>query len=389
MNIEFVLPEVNTSIIKVVGVGGGGCNAVNYMYQKGITDVSFVVCNTDDQALTDSPVPIRIQLGRNTTCGLGAGSDPEKAKKAAEESIEEIKNVLSDNTKMVFITAGMGGGTGTGAAPVVARVAKELGILTVGIVTIPFAFEGKQKIKQAFNGIREMRHHVDALLIINNEKLREVHPDLKLSNAFSKADDVLTQAAKGIAEIITIKGHINVDFADVNTTMRNGGVAVMNSGYAEGENRITNAINDAINSPLLNNRNIHDSKRILINFYSSTENEIGIEEVDEINAFMAKMGDDIEVIWGITFDDTLGNGVKVTLIATGFSNDIFTDEPENNGNFDKNEATKVDTAESDNEWMKILYPENNEEKTTLEELDNDELFRQMCDIPAFERNKKQ
>ena len=240
------LPLANSSIIKVIGVGGGGGNAVNHMYNQGITDVSFVVCNTDNQDLVRSPVPIKVQLGKNITQGLGAGGRPEIARSAAEESVEDIKRMLADNTKMVFITAGMGGGTGTGASPVVAKVAHDMGILTVGIVTIPFAFEGSVKIKQALEGVVALSEYVDAILVINNEKLKLIYPDLNLSNAFAKADDVLTNAAKAIAEIITVPGYINTDFADVSTIMRGGKVAIMNTGYASGENRIKKAIEDAV-----------------------------------------------------------------------------------------------------------------------------------------------
>lgn len=308
------LPLIDPSIIKVIGVGGGGGNAVNHMYKQGIRDVTFVVCNTDNQALKTSPVPVKIQLGQ----GLGAGGQPEVAKKAAEESIENIQKVLRENTKMVFITAGMGGGTGTGASPVVAQAAHELGILTVGIVTIPFAFEGAHKIRQALQGVAELSEHVDALLVINNQKLTEIYADLELSNAFAKADDVLTNAARGIAEIITVPGYINTDFADVYTILSKGNVAIMNTGYASGEKRITNAIKDALNSPLLNTNDVSGASKVLLNLYCSSQHQIRMEEVKEINDFMATIGDDIQVIWGATFDDSLGEDVKITLIATGY-----------------------------------------------------------------------
>lgn len=302
------------NIIKVFGVGGGGSNAINHMYRKGITGVSFVVCNTDSQALRDSPVPYKVRIG-----DLGAGSKPEVAQKAAEQYIEEIKTALGQNTRMVFVTAGMGGGTGTGAAPIVAKAAKEMGILTVAIVTIPFAFEGKYKIEKALKGVANLSQHVDALLVINNEKLCELYPDLDLNNAFAKADDVLTNAAKGIAEIVTIPGYINIDFADVETTMQNSRVAVMNTGYAAGENRIKNAIEDALNSPIVNTRNISGARNILLSLYCSNEHQISMKEVEQINEFMETVGDKVqEVIWGATYDDTLGDKVKITLIATGF-----------------------------------------------------------------------
>jgi cell division protein FtsZ len=313
------LPLVDdATIIKVIGVGGGGGNAVNHMYRQGITNVSFVVCNTDNQALIKSPVPIKIQLGSNTTEGLGAGGNPEVAKKAAEESLDKIQSMLQDSTKMVFITAGMGGGTGTGASPVVAKVAHDMGILTVGIVTIPFAFEGNLKIRQALEGVAALSEHVDAILVINNEKLKEIYPDLELSNAFAKADDVLTNAAKAIAEIITVPGYINTDFADVYSIMKDGNVAIMNTGYASGENRITKAIENALNSPLLNTNDVSGASKILLSLYCSTSNQIRMDEVEQIHQFMAKVGTDVQVIWGATFDDDLGDDVKITLIATGF-----------------------------------------------------------------------
>ena len=317
-NLPLDLPLANTSYIKVIGVGGGGGNAVNHMYTKGITDVSFVVCNTDNQDLERSPVPIKIQLGKETTQGLGAGSRPEVARKAAEESIDEIQRMLSENTRMVFITAGMGGGTGTGASPIVAKTAHDMGILTVGIVTIPFAFEGSKKIRQALEGVLSLSEHVDAILVINNEKLKKIFPDLNLSNAFAKADDVLANAAKAIAEIITIPGYINIDFADVNTTMKDGKVAIMNTGFASGENRITKAIEDALTSPLLNTSDVSGASKVLLSLYCSHDNAIRMEEITQIHEFMAKVGSDIEVIWGAAFDDTLEDYVKVTLIATGF-----------------------------------------------------------------------
>ncbi|GAB1417066.1 hypothetical protein MASR2M117_24720 [Paludibacter sp.] len=308
------LPIISHSIIKVIGVGGGGGNAVNHMYNQGFRDVSFVVCNTDNQALQHSPVPLKIQLGE----GLGAGGIPEVAKQAAEDSIDRIKEVLKNNTKMIFITAGMGGGTGTGASPVVAKAAQELGILTVGIVTIPFAFEGKQKIRQALLGVQSLSEYVDALLVINNEKLREIFPDLELSNAFAKADDVLTNAARSIAEIITVPGYINTDFADVYTILKNGNVAIMNTGFASGERRITNAIKNALNSPLLNTNDVRGASKVLLNLYCSLEHQIKMEEVHEINEFMATIGEDIQVIWGASYDESLGENVKITLIATGY-----------------------------------------------------------------------
>ena len=306
-------------IIKVIGVGGGGGNAVNHMYREGIHDVSFMLCNTDNQALNNSPVPVHLQLGKE---GLGAGNRPEKARAAAEETIDDIKNILNDGTKMAFITAGMGGGTGTGAAPVIARVSKELDILTVGIVTIPFRFEGARKIDQALDGVEEMAKHVDALLVVNNERLREIYPDLTLLDAFGKADDTLSVAAKSIAEIITYEGYMNLDFNDVKTILQNGGVAIMSTGYGEGEGRVKKAIDDALNSPLLNDNDIFKSKKILLSLGFSNEKDknsaLMMEEMNEVTDFMSRFDSDYETKWGVTIDPELGQKVKITILATGF-----------------------------------------------------------------------
>ena len=317
--LDFGTPEKDHSIIKVIGVGGGGGNAVNHMYREGIHDVTFVLCNTDNQALNDSPVPVHLQLGKE---GLGAGNKPEKARQAAEESLDDIKTMLSDGTRMAFITACMGGGTGTGAAPVIARVSKELGILTVGIVTIPFRFEGDRKIDQALDGVEEMQKHVDALLVINNERLREIYPELSVLDAFGKADDTLSVAAKSIAEIITVHGLINLDFNDVKTVLKDGGVAIMSTGYGEGEGRVKKAIEDALNSPLLNDNDIFNSKKILlsISFAGAKDGQqsLMMEEMNDVNDFMAKFGNDFEIKWGLATDPELGKKVKVTILATGF-----------------------------------------------------------------------
>ncbi len=315
----FGAPEEHHSIIKVIGVGGGGGNAVNHMYREGIHDVTFVVCNTDNQALNDSPVPVKLQLGHE---GLGAGNRPARARAAAEESIDQIRNMLSDGTKMAFITAGMGGGTGTGAAPVIARVSKEMDILTVGIVTIPFRFEGNKKIDQALDGVEEMAKHVDALLVINNERLREIYPDLSFLDAFGKADDTLSIAAKSIAEIITLHGTMNLDFNDVKTVLQDGGVAIMSTGFGEGEDRVKKAIEDALNSPLLNDNDIFNSKKILLNLSFSHQKEskdnFMMEEMNYVHEFMDKFGNDFEIKWGVAVDPDLGKKVKVTILATGF-----------------------------------------------------------------------
>ncbi|MFA4047305.1 cell division protein FtsZ [Prevotella sp. PCHR] len=317
--LDFGEPEKENSIIKVIGVGGGGGNAVNHMYREGIHDVSFVLCNTDNQALNDSPVPVHLQLGKE---GLGAGNKPAKARQAAEESLDDIKNMLSDGTRMTFITAGMGGGTGTGAAPVIARISKEMGILTVGIVTIPFRFEGDRKIDQALDGVEEMSKHVDALLVINNERLREIYPELTVLDAFGKADDTLSVAAKSIAEIITVHGLINLDFNDVKTVLKDGGVAIMSTGYGEGEGRVKKAIDDALNSPLLNDNDVFNSKKILLSIsfcgQKDGKDSLMMEEMNDVNDFMAKFGGDFEIKWGLATDPELGKKVKVTILATGF-----------------------------------------------------------------------
>ena len=314
--LDFGQPDKEQSIIKVIGVGGGGGNAVNHMYREGIHDVSFVLCNTDAQALNDSPVPEHLQLGAE---GLGAGNRPERARQAAMESIDQIRAMLNDGTKMAFITAGMGGGTGTGAAPVIAQVSKEMGILTVGIVTIPFRFEGPKKIDQALDGVEEMAKHVDALLVINNERLREIYPELTVLDAFGKADDTLSVAAKSIAEIITIHGLINLDFNDVKTVLKDGGVAIMSTGYGEGDGRVKKAIDDALNSPLLNDNDVFNSKKILLSIaFSNEKNDnqgLMMEEMNDVNDFMAKFGDDFEIKWGLATDPELGKKVKVTILA--------------------------------------------------------------------------
>lgn len=306
------------SIIKVIGVGGGGCNSVDHMYKLGIKDVSFAVCNTDAQALNNSPVPIKIQLGKKITEGLGAGSNPEQGRLAAEESINEVTSLLSNNTKMVFITTGMGGGTGTGATPVIAKAAKDMGILTVAIVTIPFMCIEPRRISVAYEGIKELRKYVDSLLVINNEKLIALYGNLRFSEAFAKADEVVCIAAKGIAEIITLSGHVNVDFADVRTAMQNSGVALMGTGRGSGSDRASIAIEQAINSPLLNNNSIRGAKNVLVNIVMG-ENELTLEEVSSITRrVIEEAGDQIQVKTGIGKSVDLGDDVTVSIIATGF-----------------------------------------------------------------------
>ena len=405
--VDFGTPEKENTIIKAIGVGGGGGNAVNHMYKQGIHDVSFVLCNTDNQALSDSSVPVLLQLGEE---GLGAGNKPAKARKAAEDSIDAIKEMLNDGTKMAFITAGMGGGTGTGAAPVIARVSKEMGILTVGIVTIPFRFEGKRKIDQALDGVEEMAKNVDALLVINNERLRKIYPDLTVLSAFEKADDTLSVAAKSIAEIITNHGLINLDFNDVKTVLKDGGVAIMSTGYGEGEGRVKQAIEDALNSPLLNDNDVFNAKKILlsINFTKQSnngeaQNEGGLmmEEMNEVNDFMEQFGSDFEIKWGIALDPELGKKVKVTILATGFG---IKDVPEMDTHIarhtqeEEEKQTEIDIRKDGR--RERYYGTGNDGGTIIkhrphiyrfrpEELDNEEVILTVESTPTYKRTLQQ
>lgn len=316
---KFDLPKEQSSIIKVIGVGGGGSNAVNHMYRQGIKGVDFVVCNTDHQALDTSPVPTKIPLGQSLTEGRGAGSIPDVGKNAAIENLEEVNEILAKNTKMIFVTAGMGGGTGTGAAPVIAQAARDMGILTVGIVTVPFTFEGRKRRTQAEEGIEKMREAVDTLLVINNDKLREMFGNLSLVNAFENADDVLAIAAKGIAEVISVTGQINVDFNDVNTVMKDSGVAIMGSAEAEGENRATKCVESALNSPLLNDNNIDGAKYVLLNITYGSQ-AVLMDEISDITDYIQEeAGSTADVIWGHGYDESLGDKLCVTIIATGFN----------------------------------------------------------------------
>lgn len=402
----FNFPQGTPNIIKVIGVGGGGGNAVNHMYNEGIHDVSFVVCNTDNKALNDSPVPNKIQLGKE---GLGAGNRPEKARQATEESIEDIKKMFSDGTKMAFITAGMGGGTGTGAAPIIAKVAKDMGILTVGIVTIPFRWEGNRKIDQALDGVEEINRNVDALLVINNERLRELYQELTVTNAFAKADDTLCNAARSIAEIITEHGIINLDFNDVKTVLKDGGVAIMSSGFGEGEGRITKAINDALNSPLLNNNDIYNSKKILLRISFCGDGEgsstLMMDEMNEIHEFMEKIRvEDVETKWGLSVDPSLGNKVKVTILATGFGvQDIHSDEMDSRI-LQRDIAQQQKQAEEDERKMRndtrreqIYGPSGNVSKIRRprynyifkdEDLDNEDVISMVEASPTYKRTKE-
>ena len=325
---KFDIPTNPKSIIKVMGVGGGGSNAINYMYNKGIKDVEFIVCNTDIQALNMSAVPTKLQIGGDLTEGLGAGANPEIGREAALESKEDIRELLSHNTKMLFITAGMGGGTGTGAAPVIAEIARELGILTVAIVTFPFMFEGRKKRKYAEEGLNSIKEQCDTLLVISNDKLREIYGNLKMSEAFAQADNILTTAAKGIAEIITVPGYVNVDFEDVKTVMRGSGAAVMGSAKTEGDNRALRASQEALNSPLLNSRNIHGAQKILLSIMSGDKSELQMDELTSITEYIQEqVGDDADMIFGNGIDPELGDSLRVTIIATGFKDEIDEEEP--------------------------------------------------------------
>ena len=399
--VDIDIPSTTPKIIKVIGVGGGGGNAVNYMYRTGMHDVNFVVCNTDSKALADSPVPHRLQLGHE---GLGAGNRPERARQAAEESIDQIREMLDDGTKMVFITAGMGGGTGTGAAPVIAHEAKEKGILTVGIVTIPFRFEGNKKIDQALDGVDAIAKEVDALLVINNERLREIYPELTIRSAFDKADNTLSVAARSISEIITMHGIVNLDFQDVGTVLREGGVAIMSTGYGEGENRVTKAIQDALHSPLLNNNDIYNAKKILLAITFCAESneggtrELMMEEMNEVHQFMSSFQDDVETKFGLSTDNSLDKKVKITILATGFGMNAVT------GMREKMEAQTEAEAKAAAEWRVELeerrgsyygFTDNHGVQRRFvkvflfepEDLENEEIITLVEAMPASKRTK--
>lgn len=406
IKVEFNIPtdqSVDTpKIIKVIGVGGGGSNAVNHMFQEGIHDVTFALCNTDVQALQQSDIPKKIQLGKE---GLGAGNKPERARMAAEESIEDIKALLDDgSTKMVFITAGMGGGTGTGAAPVVAKVAKEKDILTIGIVTIPFRWEGNKKIDQALDGVEEMKKHVDALLVINNERLLEVYNNLSLDDAYAKADSTLSIAAKSIAEIITKHGKQNLDFNDVKTVLKDGGVAIMSTGYGEGDNRVSKAIKDAQYSPLLNSNDIFNSQKILFNISYSNDHQLMVNEMEEVREFLSRFNSNYELKWGIAKDDSLGEKVKITLLATGFDiQDIHVKEMDERINLRSAEEKKRKKQEEEAEEQKNKRREQyytggtttssqrsrrrNIYTFTLEDLDNEAIIAMVENSATYNRGK--
>ncbi|MCR5140423.1 MAG: cell division protein FtsZ [Bacteroidaceae bacterium] len=394
-------------IIKVIGVGGGGGNAVKNMFREGIHDVAFALCNTDAQALAESEIPIKVQLGRT---GLGAGNNPPKATEEAEESIESIKALFNDDTKMVFITAGMGGGTGTGASPVIAREAQAAGMLTVGVVTIPFRFEQKPKILQALKGVDAISEHVDALLVINNERLFKVYPDMDVNTGFAKANEILTVAVKSIAELITVRGTINLDFRDVEKVLKNGGVAVMSYGFGKGEHRLTAAINEALHSPLLNDNDVYNSKKILFNIYQSKAHPLLMSEMEELDQFMDEFRNkDIEVIWGIADDENLDEDVKITILATGFGisnipgmekgfgkgagaakNGAAANEATPHAAEPQNAAPQQEQQPSPTDEDRLIINTYGEAFRTFifeeDDLDNDTLIAAVANSPTFTRN---
>ena len=377
---NLLITKRKSPLIKVVGVGGGGGNTVNFMYENSDAEVSYVVMNTDSQALESSPIPNKLLLGPNITEGLGAGANPSTAEEAAMASKDDIKKILDDGAKMVFITAGMGGGTGTGAAPIVAETAKDqLGMLTIGIVTIPFALEGNAKIRKALRGISKLSKNVDALLIINNERIADLYPEYTIQAGFAKADSVLSEAATSIANLILKKGYINLDFADVKTTLKNGGVATINTGKGSGENRVALAIDDAMKVPLLNNsKDITKAKRLLLNFYCSKEKAISMREHRAITDFVNTMDrDNVEVIYGFTYDDSLDEEVQLTLLATLDISPVPADIEVNIDDSNSAEKNTKEENEKYNEWMKKLYNsdlETGNSIVSLEELENPKIL---------------
>ena len=394
--------DLSQNIIKVIGVGGGGSNAVKNMYKQGVHNVSFAICNTDSQALAKADIPVKIQLGR---AGLGVGGKPEKGREAAESSMEEIESLFDKETKMVFITCGMGGGTGTGAGPVIAHVAKQKGLLTVGVVTIPFAFEKRVRIEKALMGVEEMRKNVDALLVINNERLCDIYADgmTTVEQAFSKADDILTVAAKSISEIITTEGIVNRDFCDVQTVMKDGGDAIMSVGRASGEHRIEKAFVEALNSPLLNNMEIERARRLLYIIYSCDESQVTMTELREINGFMDDLAPNIEVLWGLYRDNTLGEDVKVTIIATDFekgdttesikhqddTNRLLKDALINSYYGDLRHSSKPTEVKEEAEALEMVEPEVVEQEATphvAEESAPEEPATEIPDKPEIKKN---
>lgn len=395
--VQFDLPTEYPKIIKVIGVGGGGCNAVNHMYNEGINGVTFMVCNTDSKALKDSPVPDRLQLGE----GLGAGNMPEEGRKAAEAHIEDIKQRLSDGTLMTFITAGMGGGTGTGAAPIIAKVAKEMDILTVGIVTIPYQWEGDKKIDQALDGVEEISKHVDALIVVKNDKLGEIYSEMGFEEAYDRADDIVLVAAKSISDIITMHGKINLDFNDVRTVLKDGGVAIMGTGYGSGEGRVSKAIQDAQTSPLLNNNDIFNAKKVAFCISYSSESQLMMNEMKEVEEFMSRFRRDIETKHGVERDEKLGDQVKITLLATGFGiQDIHMKEmDERLATHTEEELEKMAEEEERKRNRRARYYgqeiNSNAPRTrrhhiylfNTQDLDNDEIITAVENTPTYQRDR--
>lgn len=395
--VQFDLPTNSPKIIKVIGVGGGGCNAVNHMYNEGIEGVAFMVCNTDSKALGDSPVPDKLQLGK----GLGAGNKPEKGREAAEECIDEIHQRLTDGTRMVFITAGMGGGTGTGAAPVIAKVAKEMDILTVGIVTIPYQWEGDKKIDQALDGVEEISRHVDALIVIKNDKLSEIYGAMGFEDAYNRADDIVLVAAKSIADIITMHGKINLDFNDVRTILKDGGVAIMGTGYGSGEGRVSKAIEDAKTSPLLNNNDIFNARKVALCISYSSESQLMMNEMEDVKEFMSRFSRDIETKHGVEKDESLGDKVKITLLATGFGiRDIHMEQMEKRMQARSEEELERLAEEEERRRIRRERYYGKDINTnsprmrrrhiylfTPQELDADEIISQVENSPTYLRDK--
>lgn len=395
--VQFDLPTNSPKIIKVIGVGGGGCNAVNHMYNEGIEGVAFMVCNTDSKALGDSPVPDKLQLGK----GLGAGNKPEKGREAAEECIDEIHQRLTDGTRMVFITAGMGGGTGTGAAPVIAKVAKEMDILTVGIVTIPYQWEGDKKIDQALDGVEEISRHVDALIVIKNDKLSEIYGAMGFEDAYNRADDIVLVAAKSIADIITMHGKINLDFNDVRTILKDGGVAIMGTGYGSGEGRVSKAIEDAKTSPLLNNNDIFNARKVALCISYSSESQLMMNEMEDVKEFMSRFSRDIETKHGVEKDESLGDKVKITLLATGFGiRDIHMEQMEKRMQARSEEELERLAEEEERRRVRRERYYGKDINTnsprmrrrhiylfTPQELDADEIISQVENSPTYLRDK--
>ena len=400
--------EANDAIIKIIGVGGGGGNAVNYMFAQNIPNVNFVVCNTDKQHLNNSPVPNKLLLGYEITHGLGAGNKPEIGRQCAEADKDKIRELFTDHTEMVFITAGMGGGTGTGAAPVVAQIAKEAGMLTIGIVTVPFMFEGDKKVIKALDGADELRKHVDALLVINNENILELYKDFNFFNAFEKADDTLANAARSISEIISEEGYINVDFQDVKTTLKDSGTAIISTAYGEGEHRITDAIYNALHSPLLKTHDINSSRRLLFKFscWRDSKNYIRAEEINEITQFTSKLPKTVDVKWGIANDPSLGDKVKFTILASGFDVKIrdadgdkdtliFTpkDSPDTNVKEEenaKNDQQRISDIYGAEKMLKQLHEAAKVKYAvlTVDQFDNPEVVTLLERTPAFQRSPK-